>query len=130
MSAPSQKDRHDRVCRMLGFALTLGPDAEAWGGLSTVLRCRLNPLERACVLASVIGSMAFEDVLFIVETVHSKEQSGMPLPSLGDPVDDATWWAGHASLEERKAILVAALVSLPERDRQTFLAQATRRMAA
>ncbi len=130
MSIKHHNDQHDRTCRMLGFALTLGPDAQAWSALSTVLRLRLTAFERACVLASTIGSMEFEDVLFVVDAVHGKEQSGMPMPTLCDPVDDATWWADHASIDERKAILVAILVSLPERDQHAFLAQATRRMAA
>jgi hypothetical protein len=52
---------------------------------------------------------------------------GMPLPPLFDPMDEALWWANFASIDERKAVLVAAFRSLPERDRHAFLASAQRR---
>ena len=123
-------ERHARTCRMLGYALTLGDDPLAWSGLSTVLQVRLSGYERSCVLMSVIASMDAEDVGYVWQRVRTRQGIGMPLPPLFGPEDEASWWAEHASPEERKAVLVAAFLSLPLRDRDAFLASATRRDAA
>ena len=130
MSTSLQIDRHRRACRMLGFALTLEDDPDAWGGLSTVFQVRLSGFERSCILASVIGSTDTEYLDFVLEHMRARQIIGMPLPPLFDAADEASWWVDHASSEERQAVLVAAFLSLPLRDRSAFLASATRRDAA
>jgi hypothetical protein len=115
---------------MLGFALTLEDDPVAWSGLSTVLQVRLSGFERSCLLMAVVASMEAEDVEYVLEEVRTRQGIGMPLPPLFDASDEASWWAEHASPEERHAVLVAAYLSLPHRDRDAFLASASRRDAA
>ena len=115
---------------MLGYALTLEDDPEAWSGLSTVLRVRLSGFERSCLLMAVVASMEAEDVEYVLGEVRKRQGIGVPLPPLFDASDEACWWADHASPEERQAVLVAAFLSLPLRDRDAFLASASRRDAA
>lgn len=79
---------------------------------------------------SVAASMDAEDVQHVLEEVRTRQGIGMPLPPLFDTTDEASWWADHASHEERKAVLVAAFLSLPPRDRDAFLSSASRRDAA
>ena len=130
MSVLNHTDHHARACRALGYALTLEDDALAWSVLSTVLQVRLSDFERSCILMSLIASMDSEDVEYVLEEVRSRQGVGMPLPPLFGATDEASWWADHASPEERKAVLVAAYLSLPNLDRDAFLASANRRDAA
>ena len=130
MNTLDQTDQHTRACRALGFALTLEDDPVAWNVLSTVLQVRLSDFERSCILMSLIASMDSEDVEYVLEEVRARQGIGMPLPPLFDASDEASWWADHASHAERKALLVAAYLSLPLRDRDAFLASANRRDAA
>ena len=130
MNVSYQNNQHDRVCKSLGYALTLEDDPIAWCALSTVLHVRLSGFERSCVLMSVAASMAPEEVEHVFEEVRSRQGIGMPLPPLFGATDEASWWADHASRDERKAVLVAAYLSLPVRDRDAFLVSATRRDAA
>ena len=130
MSTSNKNDQHNRACKMLGFALTLGDDPLAWSGLSTVLQVRLSGFERSCILMAVVASMEAEDVEYVLGEVRKRQGTGMPLPPLFDARDEASWWAEHASPEERKAVLVAAFLSLPLRDRDAFLVSANRRDAA
>ena len=121
---------HQSVCRMIGYALTLHDDAGAWDGLSLVLRHRLSGFERACLLMSTSRSMTADDVVHVLQSVEARESIGMPLPPFLDHMDDAKWWADHASVEERKSVLVAAFTSLPAREREDFLTFASGRLAA
>ena len=130
MSWETKSVQYTRASRMLRYALTLGVDAEAWNGLSLVLRFRLTAFERACILTSTIRSMDIDDASYVIETILRRDQTGMPMPPFLDPIDDATWWAGIASIKERKAVLTAAFLSLPARDRDEFLACVNRRAAA
>ena len=130
MSVLNHTDHHARACRALGYALTLEDDALAWSVLSTVLQVRLSDFERSCILMSLIASMDAEDAEYVLEEVQRRQGIGMPLPPLFDASDEASWWADHASHAERKALLVAAYLSLPLRDRDAFLASANRRDAA
>ena len=102
----------------------------AWDGLSFVMRCRLTGFERACVLTAAYRSLESEDARYVVERIVARESAGMPMPPLLDPMVDATWWAAHASAEERRAVLVATFQSLSVQDRRTFLDVANGRVAA
>jgi len=130
MTYAQKQQRHDRACRMVGYALTLGADGSAWCDLSTVLRCRLTAFERACLLGSVVGSMAIDDVHYVIDAMCPAGRVGMPLPPLMDPMEEATWWTSVAPLEDRKAVLAATLLSLPARGQDAFLVSARRRIAA
>ena len=130
MRTSNQSDQHNRTCKMLAYALTLGDNPLAWSGLSTVLQARLSGYERSCVLMAVIAAMEAEDVEYVFGEVRKRQGIGMPLPPLFDASDEASWWADHCSLEERQAVLIAAYLSLPLRDRDAFLVSAQRRDAA
>ena len=130
MNVSYQNNQHDRVCKSLGYSLTREDDPIAWSGLSTVLQVRVSDFDRSCILMSLIASMDAEDAEYVLEEVQRRQGIGMPLPPLFDASDEASWWADHASHAERKAVLVAAYLSLPLRDRDAFLASANRRDAA
>ena len=130
MTSTTTHDRHQGACRMLGHALTLEDDAKAWDGLSLVMRCRLTGFERACVLTASYRSLESEDARYVVERIVARESAGMPMPPLLDPMEDATWWAGHASAEERRAVLVAAFQGLSVLDQRAFLDFVNGRVAA
>lgn len=130
MNFRKTQDKHCRVCQMISYAFTLNDDAEAWDGLSLVMRHRLTGFERASLLMAAVRSMATEDVAYVLRAMDERERIGMPLPPFLDPIEDATWWAGLATVEERKAVLTAAFLSLSPRDQDAFLTHASRRIAA
>lgn len=123
------QEKHERVSRMLMYALTLGTDPDGWHALAVVAEARLTVPERTRLLVATIGSLPLDTALEAVGAIQDVAGGGMPLAPLLDVVNDATWWADHASLEERKACLAAAYASLQLRDRQEFLAAACRRAA-
>jgi len=51
------KDRHKKVAKGLGFALTLG-DESAWHGLTIILMARLNETERASLAFATLNSLS------------------------------------------------------------------------
>ncbi|NND43238.1 MAG: hypothetical protein HKO04_14305 [Silicimonas sp.] len=122
--------KHESVCRMIDYALTHCDDAEAWDGVSLVLRHRLSGYERACLLIAASRALPSDDVVHVLSAVEKQECIGMPMPPFLDHMQDATWWADHASVPERKAVLVAAFASLSPGDQHAFLAYVDRRAAA
>ena len=125
-----KKDHCERVSRMMKHALTLGNDASVWDGFTLILSTGLSGFERAAMFSSVARSLHPEDRRFVLGEIERREGAGMPLPPIYDPMNDATWWASIASIEERKAVLVAAFQSLPTREQNAFLVSAGRRDAA
>jgi hypothetical protein len=130
MTLDHMETRHQRACHMLGCTLTLGADAPAWEGLSTVLLARLTPLERSLLLSAVIRAVDAGDALFVIERSHVSRLAGSPLPVLDEIDDDARWWADHASPAELRSWLAACFVRLSPRDRADFLDAAMGRAAA
>ncbi|NRB17235.1 MAG: hypothetical protein HRU33_06555 [Rhodobacteraceae bacterium] len=51
------KDRHKKVAKGLGFALTLG-DESAWHGLTIILMARLSEAERASLAFATLNSLS------------------------------------------------------------------------
>ena len=98
--------------------------------MSLVLRHRLTGFERACVLMAASRSLPADDVVSVLEAIEEREGIGMPLPPFLDYMDDATWWADHASTNERKAVLVASFTSLTVKEQANFLTYASGRSAA
>jgi len=130
MNAMSNDGNHKSVCRMFGYALTLNDDADVWDGLSVIMRYQLTGYERACLLLASCRALPPQDVVHVLEAIEQRESIGMPLPPFLDPLDDANWWANYASIEDRKAVLVASFASLPVRDQAEFLIFAADRSAA
>ena len=115
---------------MIGHALTLHTDTEAWRGLASVLQARLTPFERACLAAVALEAAEDEEVCEILDATVSCRFAGTPLPSFLDPAAEARWWADIASPAELKAWLTACFLRLPKRERVGFLAAAKGRIAA
>ncbi|WP_135507041.1 hypothetical protein [Roseovarius aestuariivivens] len=123
-------DRHNRALTSIGHALTLKDQPEVWCGLETVLRARLSPYERACLLASVAAACETDPLLEVMETIVPARLAGAPLPVFMDIEEDACWWADLATLPEIRAWLSACFVRLPAREQLAFLEEAGRRAAA
>lgn len=70
------KDSHKRVCRMVGYALTLD-DAEAWRQTSAILAHHLTSLELASVAWAALSAMEPE----AREAVYDAAQWGWHDPS-------------------------------------------------
>lgn len=66
------KDRHKRVARMVGYALTAG-DPATWGGLSSVVAIRLTPLEIASLAFAALRALEPHER----EAVHNAAQWGV-----------------------------------------------------
>jgi len=130
MSRILSEDRRDRVCRTIGYALTLGDDVRAWDGLAFVLQVRLTPLERCCMLAALIRATHIDDVFFVLDALQFDRLAGAPLPVLDRIEQDAAWWAGTAGFREIEAMLIACFARLPARKKRGFLEAASRRVAA
>lgn len=56
------KHEHERVSRMIGYALALGVgDFDTWAGAALVLRARLEPKERGALAVTALRSLDLED---------------------------------------------------------------------
>jgi hypothetical protein len=124
------KARHRSVVTMVGSALTLETDTDAWRAVTEVLLVRLSPLERANLAVVCLNATDDEEFFEIVETRIPSRSAGAPLPPLLDAEDEARWWASVASPSEVKAWLLACFAQLPIRERRAFLHAASRRVAA
>jgi hypothetical protein len=130
MTPADLKPRHRSVVTIMGCALTLETDTDAWRAVTEVLLVRLSPVERANLAIVCLDATEDEEFLEIVEALISVRRAGSPLPPLFDAQDEARWWASVASSSEIKAWLAACFAQLPVRERRAFLDAATRRVAA
>lgn len=121
---------HQRALMAIGTALHKHDDVDAWLDLENVLRARLTPYERACLLASVAAANDPDLLFYVLESLVPARLFGTPLTVAFDVEDDARWWAERATLPELKAWTTACFVRLPKGDRAGFLAAAERRDAA
>ena len=121
---------HQRALMAIGTALHKHNDINVWLDLENILRARLTPYERACLLTSVVAANDTDLLLHVLETLVPERLFGTPLPVAFEIEDDARWWAERATLPERKAWATACFLRLPKRDRTSFLAAAKRRYAA
>lgn len=60
------KDRHKKVARAIGFALTLGTES-AWHGITIVLMARLSDEERAALAFAALMSLSDEHAAAVAE---------------------------------------------------------------
>lgn len=130
MDIRKHNNRHERALSSVRYALILQDQPEVWQGLATVLRARLTPYERACLLTSVAAANDTGLLIEVLETIVPARLAGAPLPVLFEIEDDARWWADLATPPELKAWLTACFLRLSERDRAAFLTAAKRRVAA
>lgn len=124
------KNRYRRAIEMIGHALTLGNEVDIWLALATVLKRLLTAHELRLLLAALARAADPDDALEVFECAAPQWLSGGPLPVFDDIDSEARWWADMATVAELKAWLAAIFVRLPERERQAFLAAASRRAVA
>lgn len=130
MDIRQHNKRHKRALSSIQYALVLQDQPEAWQGLEIVLRARLTPYERACLLTSVATANDTNLLIDVLETVVPARLAGATLPVFLDVVADAHWWAEIATLPELKAWLTACFLGLPEREKAEFLTVAKQRISA
>jgi hypothetical protein len=130
MSGLFLKPRHRSVMTMVGSALTLETDTDAWRAVTEVSMVRLSPMERANLALACLDATADEEFFDIVDAMVPARMTGSPLPSLLDAENEARWWASVASPSEVKAWLVACYARLPLQERRGFLDAASRRVVA
>jgi len=124
------KHFHYRALLAIETALSHQDKTIAWLDLQYVLKARLTPYERSCLLASAALSNE-PDLLFeVLEVVVPARLLGTPLPVAFEIEDEARWWAKRASLPELTAWSTACFVRLPAKDQTDFLVAAKRRKAA
>ncbi len=113
--------RYERARGAIQCALVSQDQPKAWRGLETVLKARLTPYERACLLSSIAGANDPSLLVEVLETVVPARLVGAPLPTFIDIEADAGWWADLATVPELKAYLSACFLRLPEHDKMEFL---------
>ena len=124
---------HGAVARMLVDTLHLAPQdgLQAFWGLAVVLRTKLTSSERQGLAWAALMACDDDEAAGIAEAVlEPSPGAGWPLPPLFSVVDEASFWAGHASREELRAYLVACFRALSPRDQSEFLSFAQGRAAA
>lgn len=65
------KDRHKRIARMLGYALTAN-DPRTWGGLSIVIAARLTPLEAASIAFAALRALTPAEQELVFEAAQAE----------------------------------------------------------
>lgn len=70
------------------------------------------------------------DRLELLERMHDALRRGFPIAAFGRVMDEASFWADHASPAERKAYALACFNRMPARDQAAFLEYVQGRSAA
>jgi len=112
-------DRHKRAARCIGYALFLG-DLDNWLGLVPILRARLNDEERAALAFASLKALDRDQAERVVQAAFQGAE--VPLPSCGDPVAEAAWWAARALPDEIEAYALATFRQMPRGRQDAFRA--------
>ena len=110
--------RIKRVSRSLGYCLLLD-DLDAWLGLTTILRARLNTAERA---AQLVANAALE--------ANHTAPASHPIAPLLNHIDEAAFWADMATSDEHEAYCLASFKAMPYERQSAFLEFVQGRQAA
>ena len=109
---------------MILCSLILNEDRpEEWHNAAFVLHVRLTPKELIGLAFAALRALDPEPREMTFEAAHWGEVTGagVPLPPFLNAMDDARWWASHASRRERKAYCLAAFEAMPPADQSAFL---------
>ncbi len=126
------KPRHRAVAAALAAVLSLDEgEVAAWADLAVILRARLTERERALIANAFLRSLDPEirEGVASIALRGDRPDIGDPLPSFGNVLEDARFWASKASRRELKAYALAAFEALPQRDRRNFIAHVTAQRA-
>lgn len=118
------QDRHRRAARAILAALTLSTEGpERWPGTALILKVRLNSRELAGLALASLRALDPENRSMVAEGAcwGAITGAGMPAPPFVGVMNDARWWAGFATHDERKAYCLATFESLPSADQSAFL---------
>jgi hypothetical protein len=109
------KQPYKTAARAVLDTLVLG-DVDAFAGLSLVLRARLTTEECRLLAWAVARALDDEDVVAVAEAIVPPEtRAGWPVVPLDDVIDEAAFWADHASPAELQAYAGVCLSRLSER---------------
>ena len=108
-----------QVC-FLNDAVTLF-DTEALWKAAAVLNHKFSAEKRKYLTLCTLLSNEPDELVELTDVAFKGLTFGMPLPPLNSPVEDASWWSERASLNERKAYLVACYSSLNEKIQRDFI---------
>jgi hypothetical protein len=111
------KSEHQRMSKILGYALTAGSD-HGWDAFSLVAAVRLKFSERASLAFATLTSLDAETACDVVNAALI--YAGYPLPTFLNPVSEARQWASLATRPERKAYALAAYEALSIEDQIAF----------
>ena len=108
-----------QVC-FLNDAVTLF-DTEALWKAAAVLNHKFSAEKRKYLTLCTLLSYEPDELVELTDVALKGLTFGMPLPPFNSPVEDASWWSERASLNERKAYLVACYSSLNEKIQRDFI---------
>ena len=108
-----------QVC-FLNDAVTLF-DTEALWKAAAVLNHEFSAEKRKYLTLCTLLSNQPDELVELTDVAFKGLTFGMPLPPFNSPVEDASWWSERASLNERKAYLVACYSSLNEKIQRDFI---------
>ena len=91
--------------------LVLQNDYALWT-CSHIMNVKMTERERVFLTLMSLLSNEPDEIVIIAEKALEMMKFGLPLPVYATPKDDAQWWAARATLDERKAFLVACFRSL------------------
>lgn len=133
---PFKEHFHQRALLAMETALKLHPQTDAWRDLEHVLRARLTPIERACLLASVIPANEPELLIEVFDAVAPVARvidctgAGMPGLPMEGKAEEAAFWADLAEPVELRAYCLATFKRMSPKDKADFLSHVLERSAA
>ena len=95
---------------------------------SAIFRHILEPTDRVLLGVSVNLSCDPDEIVEIAEAALQHNTFGMPLPTFSTPMSDARWWAERATLDEKKAFLIATYDALSNSKQRDFIRHVTTRL--
>ena len=104
----------------LNHALQLRNEYALWAA-SALLRQRLTARKRKFLTATAMIANNADELTPIVDFAYSKLTFGCPDVPYASPQFEAKWWAERATIDERKAFLVACFGSLGPKLQQDFI---------
>ena len=104
----------------LNHALQLRNSYALWAA-SALLRERLSASKREFLTATTMIANNADELTSLVDFAYSKLKFGSPDVPFASPQFEAKWWTERATLDERKAFLVACYGSLGPRLQQDFI---------
>ncbi|WP_411974354.1 hypothetical protein [Sulfitobacter faviae] len=118
----------ESVSRSLGYCLQLD-DLDAWLGLASILRARLNVRERAALAYVALRALPTHHAQSAAEAAVAVG-AGQPIAPLFNYMDEAAFWADMAAPDEREAYCLASFKAMPYERQAAFLDFVQGRLAA